>query len=213
MSFTPDPTRAAPRELWSIASVFLSTFFNLFGAPQEIAAQGALTQSARAILAPWLRAGEWLMRRFVLIEAAAMPAPAPAPAARPRVVQVPRKRRLMAFYPDKPEDWRVTFRVFVGAGARRKIKARAPRTPRASCLGPRFFDAWPIAERCEALLRVFNDPLRYAARLARRLRAKPQTARALLIAPEGAPDLVGAEAFARVDAAACAAAALVFNSS
>ena len=30
--------------------------------------------------------------------------------------------------------------------------------------------AWPLAERFEALLRVYNDPMPYARRLARRLR-------------------------------------------
>jgi hypothetical protein len=34
---------------------------------------------------------------------------------------------------------------------------------------PRFYSAWPIAERVEAILRVYNEPVRYARRLARRL--------------------------------------------
>jgi hypothetical protein len=33
--------------------------------------------------------------------------------------------------------------------------------------------AWPLAERYEALIRVFNDPTKYAQRLARRLHATP----------------------------------------
>ena len=47
----------------------------------------------------------------------------------------------------------------------------------------RFHDAWPIALRYEALLRVFNDPTAYARRLARRLHAIPHRAVELLRAP------------------------------
>ncbi len=39
---------------------------------------------------------------------------------------------------------------------------------------PTVLDAWPLAHRSEALLRVFNDPIPYARRLARRLAARPK---------------------------------------
>ena len=48
---------------------------------------------------------------------------------------------------------------------------------------PKFRSAWPLAERYEALLRVFNDPQAYARRLARRLHAAPHRVRELLHAP------------------------------
>ncbi len=37
---------------------------------------------------------------------------------------------------------------------------------------PSFHSVWPLAERYEALLRVFNDPAGYAKRLAKRLYAR-----------------------------------------
>ncbi|MGD9981131.1 MAG: hypothetical protein AB7H66_08640 [Hyphomonadaceae bacterium] len=49
----------------------------------------------------------------------------------------------------------------------------------------RFRSAWPLAERYEACLRVFNDPAPYARRLARRLHAEPhRLAEALRAPPE-----------------------------
>ena len=58
-------------------------------------------------------------------------------------------------------------------------------TPRA------FRSAWPLAERYEALLRVFNAPAAYAQRLARRLHATPHHLHEALHAPP--------EAYERVD--------------
>ena len=77
---------------------------------------------------------------------------------------------------------------------------------------PRYYGAWPIAQRCEALLRVFNNPAPYAARLARRLSAAPALLLALRKVPNDAADLVGRESFARIRAAG-GEARLGFNSS
>jgi hypothetical protein len=41
----------------------------------------------------------------------------------------------------------------------------------------KFHSAWPLAERYEALIRVFNDPAPYAKRLVARLNAAPHRAR------------------------------------
>lgn len=64
----------------------------------------------------------------------------------------------------------------------------------------RLRSAWPLAERYEALLRVFNEPAPYARRLARRLHATPYRIRDVL--------QLSPEAERRVDgyAALCAAA-------
>ncbi len=47
----------------------------------------------------------------------------------------------------------------------------------------RFASAWPLAERYEAILRVFNNPEPYARRLARQLHATPHRVRELFRAP------------------------------
>jgi hypothetical protein len=46
-----------------------------------------------------------------------------------------------------------------------------------------FRSAWPLAERYEALIRVFNDPAPYARRLARHLHATPHRLAGALKAP------------------------------
>ncbi|ANP46326.1 hypothetical protein [Candidatus Viadribacter manganicus] len=43
--------------------------------------------------------------------------------------------------------------------------------------------AWALAERFEALIRVFNDPAAYAKRLATRLHAKPEPIKNAMRAP------------------------------
>jgi hypothetical protein len=163
---TPEPPRAAPLALWRAAGAFLATLFNLFGAPEAIAAQGALSAKAHALTLAWVRAGEALLRRLLLIEAAAL---AP-PAFRQQTVRArsPRQRRLREFFADKPEDWRVSFRSCVGDTRARR--GRVPMCATGACVSPTR-SAWPLAERAEALLRAYNTPAPFAARLARRLRA------------------------------------------
>jgi hypothetical protein len=188
--------RAAPLVLWRAAGAFLTLLYNLFGAPEDVAAQHTLTGQAHAQLAAWLRCAEAMLRRLLLIEAAAYAKPNTRPLLR---AQRQRVRRAVAVFADKPENWRVSFRVFASPPRRR---ARAPK------FGPRtapvrvsredrwsyenfkpvtLRDAWPLAERYEALMRAYNDPAPYARRLSRRLHATPhRLAEALRAPPEAA---------------------------
>ncbi|MFZ2028921.1 MAG: hypothetical protein WAU68_01315 [Vitreimonas sp.] len=50
--------RTAPLSLWTIAQTFLNTLYALFGAPEAIAFQHTHTSAQRALILPWLRAGE-----------------------------------------------------------------------------------------------------------------------------------------------------------
>ncbi len=205
--------RRAPIELWHIASRYITELFNLFGAPEQIAMQRVFDKAARALLLPWLRAGEFLLRELLLIEAALLGAPAFAGAATAQVKRAGLKARapiLGKFHSVDPDDWRVSFCCFMD---RRRPAGSAGRRGRRRSILPRsHFGSWGIALRCEALLRVFNNPARYAARLARRLYAKPARAARLLQTPPGAADLIGRVSCARV-AAAAADAKLVFDSS
>lgn len=137
--------------------MLLRAIFMLFGNPEDIAADGVHARKTRALLLKWLRVGEAVLRHLLLIEAAALPAPPPRAPQRKRRV---RARRMIAFWADQPGAWRVSFRCAARAGQ----SARGLRLPPR-----RFHSAWPLAERAEALLRAFNDPLAYARRLARRL--------------------------------------------
>lgn len=77
MSTTDPPARRGPRELWLIAQAFLLTLHNLFGAPEDVARQHTLAAKAHRLLASWLAAGEAMLRKLLLIEAAALTPAAP----------------------------------------------------------------------------------------------------------------------------------------
>jgi hypothetical protein len=217
--------RQSRLQLWAIAQHFLGVLFDLFGAPEVIAARHTLRRSEWAMLAKWLRAGEAMMRQLLLVEASHCAKPNTPPLLRK---QRARARKLVGFDADTPENWRVCLRLSLpGRSAKREepgsIGQQAASdewTPDRRVLthaGPGnggisredrwcaekvrreiFHSAWPLAERAEALLRVFNDPLPFARRLARKLYARPHQARALLRYPREAPDLVGEPELAEV---------------
>jgi hypothetical protein len=201
------PITFGPPALWQIAHGFIVTFFGMFGTPEQIAEKHTLTAKPYKLLLSWLRAGEALMRRLLLIEAAHYDKPNVRPLLREKRA---RARKAMSFYVDQPAAWRVSFRAFVSERrAPRKPRAKRPRKPRLSreerwCSEywprPTFHSAWPLAERAEALLRVFNNPEPYAKRLARRLHATPHRVTALLRHPDEAPSLIGQERFAETNA-------------
>jgi hypothetical protein len=216
------PTRTAPRALWLIAQTFLNTLFALFGPPEAIAFQHTHTRQQRALLLPWLRAGEALMRRLLLLEASAFPKPNTRPLLGRTCAK--RVRKLVGFDDDKPETWRVSFECF--APADRRLPAGKKKC-RQDAGGPRrFTSAWPLAERYEALIRVFNNPAPFAKRLAARLHATPHRIRELMRLPvlkhgrrrgrqsgepADTPDLIGA-GFPALEAA-CGSSFAAFNSS
>ena len=166
----------APLALWRVAAAFMHILHALFGAPEDVAARDTLRLAAHKLLASWLRAGEAMMRRLLIIEAAAFAKPNTRP-----LLRTPRKRtrRPMSFTADAPEQWRVSFQCFTSD---RRLPAGKPRR-RQDAGAPKPRSAWPLAERYEALLRAFNNPLPYARRLARQLYAAPHRLRELLRAP------------------------------
>lgn len=200
--------RQAPLALWRIAQAFLATLYALFGAPEDVARRHTLTGKAHGFLAGWLRCAEALMRRLILIEAAAYPRPNTRPLLRPARKRV---RKLMGFEAERPEAWRVTFHCFAlrdeGLGTRDEDSSAAPLVPRPASLVPktRFRSAWPLAERYEALIRVFNAPAAYARRVAQRLHAVPHRLGEVLRAPpEAAHRVDGFDALAEAVGAAWA---------
>ncbi len=171
------PTTAPPA-LYRIARAFICVLHDLFGAPEDIARAHALTHAAYKILLSWIRVGEAMMRRLIAIEAASFPKPNTRPLL---YAQRKRARHMMEFWPEKPDEWRVSFRTTITT---HRAGPRAPRKPPQRVPGsPIFHNAWPLAERFEALIRVFNNPLPYARRLSCRLHARPHLLDAVLAAP------------------------------
>jgi hypothetical protein len=157
---------------------FLCELFSVFGEPQELAPR-TLTLKQHQLIVPWIRAGEALLRRFLFLEAAIMledESTNPTSPARGRLggghSAKARQRQLIEHDPDHPEAWRVSFKTLPGqarAGARR-ARTQSNAASAAHVKGLR--SGWPMAEHFEALLRVYNDPMPYARRLARRLRKR-----------------------------------------
>ena len=223
-----------PPSIWRIAADFLNVLYNLFGSPERIAFQHTHTLAQRNLILPWIRAGEALMRRLLLIEAGQILAGPTPPPERERKGGGPKKPppRFVQHDPDAPESWRVSFHCFAqrartnsspacGGGVSERSElteggyvASAPPSgsptlgtsppPKSLCdfggienagreaaggggrVSPQakgFRSAWPIAQRYEALIRVFNNPLPYARRLARVLNALPRRAAEILKLP------------------------------
>jgi hypothetical protein len=177
------PIRNAPLALWRIAEAFMHALCALFGNPDDVAAQHTFTTKPYALLLDWIRAGEAILRKLLLIEAAALGATTFAPPAPP--THRKRERKLIEFSADKPEAWRVSLRCFTSPTLRQTQRNAADSASvnlslsKAERPDRRFHSAWPVAERYEALVRVFNNPAPYAHRLARRLQAHPQRAATL----------------------------------
>lgn len=185
-------SRHTNRHHWQIAQDFILTLFNLFGAPQEIAAEHTLLRDQWRLITKWLRAGETLMRQLLLLEAAALSKPNTRPLLWPRRT---RKRREIGFSADAPEEWRVSFHCLSSSPARGGSAERSEAKGDVARREKRFYSAWPLAERAEALLRVFNDPAPYAKRLAARLYATPHRARPMLRYAAALIPLIGEDDF------------------
>jgi len=186
------PPRHAPIALWQAAHALLTALFNLFGPPEQIAAQHTLSKPARALLLAWLRPAEAILRRLIFIEAHKLDVGGPPPSRRPVSARSARRPIASVFDPSNPEAWRVSFRC--STPTTRRTQAARSRRHRAPC---QIF-ARPLAERCEALLRAFNNPAPYALRLARRLNRRSVN-RVHDEPPPNTRDLYGRELYDTLD--------------
>lgn len=165
-----DLTRAG----WATVAHLVTWVINLFGDASFLAALGPIRPKLRREILAWLRPAEALARKLLLIEAARLPKPnLPAPAPRVRPPARARFGRRGFAMPD-PADWPVAFKAIP--------QRRSPRV-RFKPRRPFLFTALALAERLEALARVAADPERYAARLGRRLHARPLRAARIAAQP------------------------------
>jgi hypothetical protein len=215
-AFPPETApRQAPIALWRFARVVLCDLHGLFGPPEHIAARGCVTRALHKQMRQWFSAAEHFVRRLLFIEAKALLEEGVlAPPTKPHARKTQRRRRIILWHPDQPEAWRVSFRCFIGSGtvALREAQGDAAgqsaakrgvslSLSKANASAPAFHDAWPLALRAEALLRVFNDPIPYARRLARRLRAQPD--RAMPVTPPKLQRVIGGAEYWQETAALC----------
>lgn len=123
----------APIALWRVAAAFMHILHALFGAPEDVAARHTLRFEAHKLMASWLRAGEAMMRRLLIIEAAAYARPNIRPLLRETRK---RTRKPMHFTPDAPQKWRVSFRCFTSTKGLSPSKAEAKHTELRQAQGP-----------------------------------------------------------------------------
>ncbi|MBY0566689.1 MAG: hypothetical protein K2P70_05225 [Hyphomonadaceae bacterium] len=200
MSEPSSAQRFAPIALWRVASGLLITLFNLFGEPQELARQHSMSATDHKLASNWLRCVEALFRKLLLIEASHYEKHVTQKKPRQRAK---RERREMAFFPESPEAWRVTFRIMERGRPRPRLAGRAPAMAFSSrhagedARAP-YHSAWPIAERFEALLRVHDNPAPYAKRLARRLYANPERIASIVSEPPELQHRIDPEPYADI---------------
>jgi hypothetical protein len=185
-TFPPDH-RNAPIDLWRRMREFLCECFGLFGEPQELADRHTLLFKDYKLILPWLRAAEALMRRFLLIEAALLPfqsSPARGGSGSRQLVRRSSKSEgggretkgdvdAHAQSRASPSDRFATTSPASGGG-------KDPHAALVRKLSPKFRSAIPLALRFEAVLRVYNNPLPFARRLAARLRKRAALAKRVL---------------------------------
>ena len=151
---------------WAQLGELVSWLVSLFGKPVEIALRWGLVKRSRQEILDWLAPVEALARRLLLIEAAQTQPPNFIPKATPRdAVASARRDAPQADLDAESATWRVVFHL--GALARGRAK---PSTGPMTDL-PLRPNAWPLAKRLEALLRLTQDRAGVLARLARRMAA------------------------------------------
>ncbi len=199
------------RVLWRAARFLMRGLIAALGAPDDIAQRVLLTRRARAEILAWLRPVETLLRRLLLIEAAALACELAPPRTYIRTKPRKRPRQLVAQDLLRSADWPVSFRmlaalpenaraesIYAAVGARvdagevlylvlQSLSPEERARYDAACARPKLIagDPWPLAERAEAVARVLADPLPFARRLARRLTARPERVRAFCTRDDG----------------------------
>ena len=187
-------------DLIDTARWFLSWTIDAFWSPATLARLGCVWQWRKFDFLDWLRPVELLLRRMLLIEAITLIISQVLP---PRIAATAKSARPVraakpAFDADYPDTWRVSFRTVPSAprgGARRCRRQLPPIDPDHFPGDPvtplryrrTMHNAWPLALRLEAAIRVVLDPARYARRLALRLRGRRNPNVSFLIIPRRRP--------------------------
>jgi hypothetical protein len=160
---------------WALLQKLLRWFVALFGSPSAIARKRWMPRFLRNQALNFLRGYEAIARELLVHEAL----DAPRENARFRPNGFPSSTYRFGrggFASDESADWGVSFRLCPAARHKHARRTRIKWKLTSAVVG-----ACSLAERLEALLRVTRDPTRWARRLARRVRANPKAAPALLL--------------------------------
>jgi hypothetical protein len=162
--------------VWEALRLWARAMVNALGEPASIAAGLLLPRAIREDILAFLAPLEAGVRRLLLIEAAALPRPneAPVPVSRGRVSANFREDPVRAL-PEDSREWRCSFRLWPAA-----TRSETPRQTPTIRATKRVihYNAFPLARRIEAVIRVLEDRAAYVAKIARRLHADPVETRA-----------------------------------
>jgi hypothetical protein len=156
---------------WEDLRYAVAMILTLFGGPADIAARKMLLNRTRQEILIWLAPIEAMARRILLL--AALKLPTLNPTARLKrgapIVNAMRDTPLPTLS-DNPADWRVLFSDWPcasGASTERQTERRG----RDGSGAARFCDynAYPLARRIEALVRLVQHPAASIERMARKI--------------------------------------------
>jgi hypothetical protein len=162
---------------WDALRAWAKAMVNAFGEPASIAAQLLLRRSSREDILAWLAPLEAGVRRVLLMEAVklARPNEPPAPIMRGRIATAFREEPSRTL-PEDSTQWRTSFRVWPAITRCEAVPAQpAIRASKRAI----HYNSYPLARRIEAVIRVFENPAAYIAKIARRIHVEPAQTRAV----------------------------------
>ncbi len=177
----PETALSPIEELWEAVREYLHTAYVMFGSPKVLAEKAWLSLSQYRACADWLFRCEELLRRLIFINAMkffALPLRKLA-----RAFPSTSKYKPLAFDPDYPARWRVSFAMKLGPPApspasseRRKDAGEGAGGPSGSNEPPNVVSCLSLARRFEALRRAALQPMGPTLRLVRILQRRKKVA-------------------------------------
>lgn len=164
---------------WSVAIRLFAALLVRFGDSTFLAARRVITRGEALSLRRVLLRLETLLRHLLMRAASSLPELKARPVRRASKRAIPAPAGRAGFANEDPAAWGVSFPLGI-----RRSSVTSRRTHRRRRLPPIFVSAAPLAERLEAIARVFADPEPYVRRMARLSRHPHRRSNALRRSPD-----------------------------
>ena len=176
----PEKPLSALEELWEAAREYLHTAYVMFGSPKALAEKAWLSLKDYRVCADWLHRCEELLRRLIFINALKFFALNLRKLS--RAFPSASKHKPLAFDPDHPARWNVSFALNHGTLAsspastsRMEFKSADARVPLRN-EPPNVVSCLSLARRFEALRRAALQPMGPTLRLLRLMQRRKNVA-------------------------------------
>jgi hypothetical protein len=179
-SSAPETALSPIEELWEAVREYLHTAYVMFGSPKVLAEKAWLSLTQYRACADWLFRCEELLRRLIFINAMKFFALPLARLARP--FPSASKHKPIAFDPDHPARWRVSFAMKLGTPPSSSANSSRIEIKSAGGVGgprnepPNVVSCLALARRFEALRRAALQPMGPTLRLVRILQRRKNIA-------------------------------------